>query len=344
MMKLSFALLMSLFVLTSACTKNDSVSYDNDAVSVTPIANLDNAEFVYESTESASKDTPSQALNAVTLQNTITLTLERHHGLKVILANLEAAEYSVDSAKAGWTPRVDVLGNYGFDHQSNNIIDGKKESGMHPGGSVSLVVTQSLWDGYATRSRVNAGIATVDSITARVFDNATTFALDAIIAHVDVIRRRQIVALSQSNVASHEKVLASQRMRVENGAAVASDVTYTQGRLLRAYAALAQNIELAQRAESQYHRLTGTYPSLNLEEVVLPEVYSDATVAYEQATLTNPKIQAYLYDVDAAKFNVDLAKSNYHPQIDLEAGVSYSDRDAGDSTSNYQESFDTRVL
>ena len=74
-------------------------------------------------------------------------------------------------------------------------------------------------DGFATRSRVRTGEATVDSMTYRVLDNATSFALDAIIAHVDLLRRREILQLAKDNVRQHVEILDSQKERVELGAA-----------------------------------------------------------------------------------------------------------------------------
>ena len=88
---------------------------------------------------------------------------------------------------------------------------------MYGASRIGLTLTQPLWDGFATRSRVRTGEATVDSMTYRVLDNATSFALDALIAHVDLLRRREILELARANVAQHEKILASEEERVQNG-------------------------------------------------------------------------------------------------------------------------------
>ncbi len=357
MSKLSVALLLSLTVLSSACSKSDDVSLSQEEVATDTIveeevsvSGEDVAEEVisvpvYEKRGGLSAEVEEFDPSApVSLQNTINMTLKRHRGLKIIRANRETAKYEVRKAKAGYGPSLDLIGDYGYDHRQSGGVLGGAETGMHPGGSVRLVITQPLWDGFSTRSRVNEGIATVDSLTARVFDNATTFTLDAIIAHIDVNRRRLIVDLAETNVAMHLKILGSQRERVELGAAPASDVTQTQGRLLRARASLSQNIELLRLAEAQYYRLTGIYPPVHLEEVAFPDVfYADAESAYRQASLTNPKIRAYLYDIDAAKYSKELVKSGFHPRVDLEVGPSYSDRNTDGRDTDYQKSFDARV-
>lgn len=314
MSKISVVLLMSFMVLVTACGgKNDlDIPQDNvDANATDLTADLGADEvaepaLVYEPAtntfvaQTAETPAPEDAvivdpLALVSVKETIDMTLKRHHGLKLILAQRETARFDLRGAKAGFGPRLDIIADYGYEQADgdtfkNNNISAETE----PVGSVRLVLTQPLWDGFATTSRVKSGIATVDSMTARVFDNATTFTLDAIIAHIDVTRRRMIVMLAQNNVNTHSEILASQRRRVANGVAPASDVTQTQGRLLRAQATLSQNVELLKAAEAQYYRLTGIVAPVNLEDVLLPEnIYEDAATAYSQATLTNPKIQAF---------------------------------------------------
>lgn len=56
--------------------------------------------------------------------------------------------------------------------------------------------------------RVRTGEATVESMEYRVFDNATSFGLDGLIAHVDYLRRREILRLAQENVARHKEILS----------------------------------------------------------------------------------------------------------------------------------------
>lgn len=79
------------------------------------------------------------------------------------------------------------------------------DKGMYAASGVGITLTQPLWDGFATRSRVRTGEATVESMEYRVFDNATSFGLDGLIAHVDYLRRREILRLAQENVARHKE-------------------------------------------------------------------------------------------------------------------------------------------
>lgn len=146
--------------------------------------------------------------------------------------NLDVVRHELRRAKAGWGPSVDAVGRTGASRLSNTTtrpLNADKD--MYGANSISLTLTQPLWDGFATRSRVRTGEATVDSMTYRVLDNATSFALDAIIAHVDLLRRREILQLAKDNVRQHVEILDSQKERVELGAGSSADVTQTKGRL-----------------------------------------------------------------------------------------------------------------
>ncbi len=352
MKKIYAAALVSSLVLSSACTKAEKAQDMQSDVDVAAInessdVNADQSlanDDMGNATASASYANDDVDLNGlVTLKDTINMTLRRHHTLKIIRANLDAAKHEVQRSKAGWGPSLDLSADFGFSRVEPEDTNAGA-SGMSPSGSVSLLITQPLWDGYATSSRVKAGEATVDSLKARVFDNATTFALDSIIAHIDVIRRRAIVELAKTNVEAHQRILASQRERVSLGAAPSSDVTQTQGRLMGARASLAQNIEALEAANSQYQRLTGVYPPANLEPVELPaNLFAGPDEAFQQAKVTNPKIVAYLYDVDTAKYNKELAKAPFHPQLNLQAGPSYYERGTNGTNSELEKSFDVRL-
>ena len=264
----------------------------------------------------------------VTVKQTVEDTLQSHRGLKVMQENLDVVRHELRRAKAGWGPSVDVVGRTGASRLSNTTtrpLNADKD--MYAANSISLTLTQPLWDGFATRSRVRTGEATVDSMTYRVLDNATSFALDAIIAHVDLLRRREILQLAKDNVRQHVEILDSQKERVELGAGSSADVTQTKGRLARAQSTLTDAEASLREGEASYIRLTGKPVPALLAEVHVPDpMYPDYDAVIAVADKNNPKLKAYMSDIKAARGEKELAESAYHPQINFEVGPSYSDR------------------
>lgn len=198
---------------------------------------------------------------------------------------------------------------------------------MYGANSISLTLTQPLWDGFATRSRVRTGEATVDSMTYRVLDNATSFALDAIIAHVDLLRRREILQLAKDNVRQHVEILDSQKERVELGAGLLRRRDPDQRPPGRAQSTLTDAEASLREGEASYLRLTGKPVPALLAEVYVPEpMYTGYDAVMEVADKNNPKLKAYMSDIKAARGEKELAESAYHPKINFEVGPSYSDR------------------
>lgn len=268
-------------------------------------------------------------LDNVSVSDTVLLSLQHYEGLKIAQSMRESAEYQLKRAKAGWGPSIDVSAHGGITANDGFYSDetGKRagDFGSSTAFGASVVITQPLWNGFATLSRVKAGETSVAALVERVFDNATSVALDAVIVHVDLIRRRSIVLLAENNVKEHEDMLSSQRQRVSRGTAPTSDVTQTQGRLARARATLSQTIADREAAETQFFRMTGLDAPANMQEAVMPSIlYADPEQLYVQSLLTNPKVKAYKLDIDTSNYNKDLSKSTFQPNVNLVVTPSYN--------------------
>ena len=265
--------------------------------------------------------------SSVTLKDSVEAMLRYNNSLKAIQENRSAAGHDVDRAKAGYGPRVDLTLRGGVGKLSDSTTRSYGYDETSPYASTSLLITQPLWDGRLTRGRVREAEATYRSLEHRVLDNANTLALDAIIAHVDVLRRQQIYKLAQDNVTRHEEILETARAREAQGVDTMADVSQAQSRLARARSTLTEARASLRIGEDTYTRLT-RHPAVNLGQVDMPSsMYEDAEAVLEAARRGNPKVAAYMEDVKAAKAVREQARSAYSPSLDIEAGPSYSDRD-----------------
>jgi adhesin transport system outer membrane protein len=270
---------------------------------------------------------PAQA-QEVTLKDSVVNTLETHPRLKAFQENRQAAEHDVDRARAGWFPRLDVRGGVGVE-QYNDVStrNSGHENDWYDRSEGSVTLSQTIWDGLATASRVDINKNKLGSVDNRLIDNAEALGLDAVLAHIEVLRQREIVRLSEINVQQHESILGSQQERSRMGAASVSDVTQTQGRLARAQSTLIEARSALQVAEAAYFRLTGQMVPETLGPAEAPTATPpsvDAALADSQSS--NPKVQALISDVRTSEAEIDLAKSGYHPVIYAEVGPTYKDQ------------------
>ena len=253
--------------------------------------------------------------------------LRNNNSLKAIQENRSAAGYEIDRAKAGYGPRVDLTARGGFGKLTDSTTRSYNYDEAAPYSSASLLVTQPLWDGWLTRGRVREAEATYRSLDHRVMDNANSLALDAIIAHVDVLRRQQIYQLAQDNVSRHEEILEKAREREAQGVDTMADVSQAQSRLSRARSTLTEARASLRIGEDTYTRLT-RLSAMSLGPVNLPsKMFSGPEEVLKAAQKGNPKVAAYMEDVKAASAVREQARSAYSPSLSIEAGPSYSDRD-----------------
>ncbi|MBQ9452702.1 MAG: TolC family outer membrane protein [Desulfovibrio sp.] len=276
----------------------------------------------------------------VSVQDTVYGVLRSHRNLRGMQENREVLEHELRRAQAGFGPRVDVTGRGGLSQYSDASTRSQNlDDRMYGYVGISAQLVQPIWDGFATRSRVRSAKSTLESQKYRVFDTATSLSLDGIIAHIDLLRRKAIYKLAESNVAHHKELVGQAEDRAALGADTAADVTQAQSRLQRALSSLSEAKAALRVAEDTYTRLTGMPASSRLDPVTMPpQLFPNVKSVMDLAEKFNPKLAAYLQDIRAARANRELADASFAPQLNLEAGPNYSNRGGG--TDRWIYSFD----
>jgi adhesin transport system outer membrane protein len=164
------------------------------------------------------------------------------------------------------------------------------------------------------------------SLEHRVFDNAESLALDAIIATLEVYRQRELLFLAEENVKAHRDILGSLQEREKAGAGSVADVTQTQARMAMALASLEKTHASLQAALSNFQRLTGYLPG-KIEMTPYPTSLVPGTLEEmaEKAKAGNPKVSAAAEDVNSDVERVNIAKSAYQPYVYAELSSTYTD-------------------
>lgn len=276
----------------------------------------------------------------ITVTDTIYGVLRHHRTLRGMQENRSVLEHELTRARAGFGPSVDLRGEAGGNMLSDRTTrDYDLDKKMYGIGEISARLTQPIWDGFATRSRVRSAKSTLESVKHRVFDTATTLSLDGIIAQIDLLRRRKIYELAERNVATHRSILGQTQERSSMGADTEADVSQAQSRLARALSSLSEAQAALLVAEDTYTRLTGMAPTENIQPVQMPaQIFKSPQEVYEIAEKDNPKLAAYLQDIKVQQAEKELAKSTYYPTFNAEIGPTYSDR--GGSYDRWVYSFD----
>ena len=120
----------------------------------------------------------------------------------------------LEKSKGRWYPKLDVRGGFGADSFHDGLDNGNDESEKWKERSeLGAYLTQRLYDGGEASSQIRLDENRQESLGFRVFDNAESLALDAIIATLEVYRQRELLFLAEENVKAHKDILASLQER-----------------------------------------------------------------------------------------------------------------------------------
>lgn len=268
------------------------------------------------------------AKDAAPIDFSVQTTLENNPRLLELKQNREAVKKDLKQTKGRHYPRVDLSAGYGTESHSDATTRSQgTEDDFDPRSEASLTLVQPLYQGGETRGLVEKQTAKLDSINHRVYDNAESLALDAVIAHLEVWRQRRLLDLTEQNIKTHETILDHIEERQRAGAGSSADVVQTKGRLALTRSSRARIAGDLESARVNYYRVVGRYP----EKLQLPGNFrllapSSADEVIEAAQQCNPKLATLSADIRAAKSDIDVCKSNFWPKVNLELSSTYQDQ------------------
>jgi len=249
-------------------------------------------------------------------------------------ANRRATESELRQTQSTLLPQVRLEARYGpekFD-QSAAVVSGSAlpvpAQGSGPwrnGTQGSVVVRQTLFDGFASIHDIWRQSARVNAAAFRVRERTELIALDAAEAYVDVVRYIRLVELGQQNVANHERIFSNVSSRFSGGRAGEGDLEQARERVENARATLAEFRRSLDDARAKYRRVVGL-EAYNLRFPAplggLPRSKDEALAV---AVRFNPTIQAAQSDVDAAKHAFRVTDGAFVPNIALEGRATRND-------------------
>ena len=267
---------------------------------------------------------------ATSIEDSIQAALATNPEIGVVAADREAIDQELRQARAEYLPSIDIRGAAGPEYTDSPATrrgfedDDDEETLLRLESQLTL--TQMLFDGFATQSEVRRQTARIDSAARRVQETAEFVALDAVEAHLDVLRNRELVELARENVAQHQRILGQVGLLERQGAGSIGDVRQAESRLAEAESSLALAVGNLRDATAFYRAVVGLPPE-DLQGAVppvaaLPES-GDASAAV--ASATNPTVLIADADVDVAQAELRGARAGYYPNLDLELGASAGD-------------------
>jgi outer membrane protein, adhesin transport system len=261
---------------------------------------------------------------AVTLEDSVRATLETNPDIGVVQADRKAIDQELRQARAEYLPSIDLRGAAGPEYTDSPTIrdpDGNDSDTLLRLES-QITLSQLLFDGFATQSEIERQISRIDSAAFRVQEAAEFVALDAIEAHLEMLRNQDLVELARENLAEHQRILGLVRELEGQGASSIADVRQSEARIATAATSLATAIGNLRDAEALYISVVGMQPEV-LEEPLVPvaAVPESRETAAAKAAVDSPTVLIANADIDVAKAELRGSRAGYYPRFDLEVGA-----------------------
>lgn len=275
-------------------------------------------------------------LHAESLSEAALETFANNPGRKAARMDVEAATAGVAQARAGYWPTVNLSSQYGWlDQRIDPVTGGPQQKRFtHPRG-FGVQLNQTLWNGFKTSSNVDRELENLKSANEQVRSSDQSILLDVISAYLDVVRQQEAVKLYQSNGARDAFALAEVSARLTNGLATGID------RDQSAAAAAGSNSDFVvaeaklSAAQSRYAAIVGHLPGqVSLPLLPVSLLPASREEALDRARQHHPDLLSAEYAANSARANLNAAKADYMPTVELQAQVERDFQPSSSSSTN----------
>lgn len=269
---------------------------------------------------------------AQTLDSAVAQALATHPGVEAARAALEVSGEQENEAFSRYFPQVSLNSAFGRMYGDNSTSRGlsvTRGSGYSYLGEGSVTVSQLLFDGMETPSRVDAAEARRKSAGADVLDVREILALRAVQSYLDVLRTARALALIDAQAVAVGDYADRIAGMVDDGA---SDETELQQ--ARDVKVILQGIRAEYKgqflaASARYAEVIGAAPpeALNDPPARDAAVPADMAQAIALALAEHPAIAALRLQGEAASYDVDAEKGTLYPDFNGEFSYLKSDKE-----------------
>ncbi|MDP3897390.1 MAG: TolC family outer membrane protein, partial [Mesorhizobium sp.] len=222
-------------------------------------------------------------------------------------------------AKSGYRPTIAGTSSINYASQAGTRIST---------GSFGVSISQMLFDGFQTRNNVRAAEAQVRASNEGLRNTEQNILFNAAAAYMDVIRDRQIAALTERNLQFLVEQVRAARSRFEVGEGTRTDVAQADASRSAAVAQLSASRASVASSEAVYRQIIGDAPGKLQGAGPVKGMPGSLDQAFAIAATEHPAILANSHLVDASAFSVKSAEGALLPQVSASVGLSRNWRDA----------------
>lgn len=236
-------------------------------------------------------------------------------------------------------PQIDFVAKGGYQVVRNDttIATMSGEQGDTWTDEMRVVMSQLLFDGGLTSSKVEADKYLAQSRREELFNTAEDVGLTATQHFMEVIRNRALIALCERNIAEHVHILDLTRIRLDSGGGTQVDVHQAEASLEEARSRLVQARQGLADAEAGFLKVFGSGAArLAMPQWPAQAIPGTPEEAVAVAVGNNRALKAARLAILQKESEVASAKGRHMPQLHFKASGGHSDNTGGYSE-NYHD-------
>lgn len=271
--------------------------------------------------------------SAETIQGALAKAYKFNSTMNSERAGLRATDENVPQAKSGYRPTVGISGDFTYRSQNSRTSTlGRRSRGTVRLGvaTVGITLNQRLFDGFQTRNNVRNAEASVRAARENLRNTEQSILYQAATAYMDVIRDRQIAALTEQNLAFLNEQVRAAKSRFDVGEGTRTDVAQTEADRATAVANVSDTKARVQASSAVYRQIIGEDPGKLASAKAVTKLLPKSPDASQSIALEeHPAILAMEHLIDAAGFAVKADEGALLPQLDAQIGAdrSYTNTD-----------------
>ncbi len=255
----------------------------------------------------------------LTLQDAVAKGIETNPQYGLIQSDRDATKEELSQAKALYLPSIDLLGESGWERTNRPGID--KENLWR--NRASLTLTQMLFDGFSTQSEIARQKHRVESTVNRTSEIAEFLGLDIVEAYLEVLRQRDLLAISRANVDDHVRLLDTIQTGASAGTVTEGDVQQAIARTAAARSIVSSTEQDLREAEALFIQKAGEMPSdMAFPDIPRANLPASVDEAVRIAITNSPTLNVFESDILVAQEEYNASGATLYPSVDLVANAS----------------------
>ncbi|MEG3637602.1 TolC family protein [Magnetococcus sp. PR-3] len=271
--------------------------------------------------------TPKQGFTQ-SLPSALNQLLASHPLIEAAQADVMAADYGIDSAKAAWTPQVDLTAYTGRERHDRAYSTDFEDTT----NKLSVSVTQLVWDFGATNAQIAVKSIDHQSSLAALEITRQDLILEGARSYLGLLRAKNLLLYAHRSTLNVKEQVELERKRMKSGRGSGADLLQAQAQLAGTLAReVRQQGELEQANNSYFELFSEPVDELKmLAEERFPELPENLDAALQLAADNSLQLKFSRHALNQRdKQVVEARASGFFPSFKLVTGYSASENPSG---------------